>query len=34
MAWTRPTIEHLKLVLAQDEITKLEQASADLSSRI
>lgn len=34
MAWTRPTIEHLKIVLAQDEIAKLEQASTDLSGRI
>lgn len=34
MAWIRPTIEHLKLVLAQDEIVKLEQASADLADRI
>lgn len=34
MAWLRPTIEHLKLVLAQDEIEKLENASSDLSGRI
>lgn len=34
MAWLRPTIEHLKLVLAQDEIEKLEKASCDLSGRI
>lgn len=34
MAWLRPTIEHLKLVLAQDEIEKLENASTDLSGRI
>ena len=34
MAWLRPTVEHLKLVLAQEEIEKLENASSDLSGRI
>ena len=29
MAWIRPSIEHLKLVLAQDELDKLETASID-----
>lgn len=29
MAWLRPTIEHLKLVLAQEELDKLETVSID-----
>lgn len=34
MAWTRPTIEELKLVLAQDEIDKLDSYSSDITDRI
>ena len=34
MAWLHPTVEHLRLVLAEDEIDKLENSSTVLSARV